>query len=128
MLSPMDHLGPCLTNPIRTSVISGSIFTALDTLMSGRPLSFRVWGFYCGSLYAYNIVQCPMEVIHGRQSSLHNVVSGGLLGYIGVSRGMLSVPFVDPRFVYSVRHPGLVGALVYGGIGGALATIGGKPM
>jgi hypothetical protein len=53
-----------------------------------------------------------MEVIHGRQSSLHNVASAGILGYIGVSRGMASVPFVKPHFLYGVRYPGLVGAVV----------------
>ncbi|KAL7488245.1 hypothetical protein ACHAW6_013824 [Cyclotella cf. meneghiniana] len=124
----MDHLGPCLTRPIGTSVVSGGIFTALDTLIGGTPLSLRNWGFYSGSIYAYNIIQCPMEVIHGRQSSLHNVASAGLLGYIGVSRGMISVPFVNPYFVYGARYPGLIGAVVYGGIGGALAMLGGKPI
>jgi hypothetical protein len=53
-----------------------------------------------------------MEVIHGRQSSLHNVASAGLLGYIGVSRRMTSVPFVHPNVLYGARYPGLIGAVV----------------
>lgn len=111
-------------------------------------------GYYSAFIYGYNIIQCPMEIIHGRQSSLHNVAAGGLLGYIGVTRGGMGVPFVSPYFLYGTRHPGLIGAAVvrnkffcmeslchatifvpnllcvlqYGGIGGVLATIGGKPL
>jgi hypothetical protein len=53
-----------------------------------------------------------MEIIHGRQSALHNVAAGGMIGYVGVSRGMIGVPFVNPYFLYGTRHPGLIGAAV----------------
>jgi hypothetical protein len=53
-----------------------------------------------------------MEIIHGRQSSLHNVAAGGLIGYIGVTRGNMGVPFVSPYFLYGTRYPGLIGAAV----------------
>ncbi len=43
---------------------------------------------------------------------MHNVAAGGILGYVGVSRGRLGVPFVSPYFLYGMRYPGLVGAAV----------------
>ena len=86
-------------------------------------------GFYSGGLYAYHAMICPMEAIHGKRSSLHNVASGATMGYIGVTRGILGVPFVNPYDLHSgTRNPGLIGAAVYGVIGGALATLGGKPV
>ncbi|KAL3798127.1 hypothetical protein ACHAWO_010871 [Cyclotella atomus] len=69
-----------------------------------------------------------MEIIHGRQSSLHNVAAGGLIGYLGVTRGNMGVPFVSPYFLYGTRYPGLIGAAVYGSIAGVLATLGGKTL
>lgn len=70
-----------------------------------------------------------MEAIHGRQSALHNVLSGAVLGYVGVSHGRLGIPFVDHSMFY--RHPNLrppvVGAAVYGGLAGCFAMLGGKP-
>lgn len=71
-----------------------------------------ITGYYSAFIYGYNILQCPMEIIHGRQSALHNVASGGLIGYIGVTRGNMGVPFVSPYFLYGTRHPGLIGAAV----------------
>eukprot|EP01082_Thalassiosira_pseudonana_P011428 g10126.t1 g10126 contig4:1275062-1275704(+) len=102
------------------------VFMGIDAIQ-GAPLSVRSWGFYAGGLYAYNIIQCPMETIHGRQSAMHNVAAGGILGYVGVSRGRLGVPFVSPYILYGMRYPGLVGAAVYGAIAGGMATLGGKP-
>ena len=81
-------------------------------------------------IYLYNVVQCPMEAIHGRQSLLHNVAAGGMIGYVGVSRVVLGIPFVDPSFVYKypqLSAPGLA-FLVYGGMAGLLAGLGGKSM
>ena len=108
----------------------GGLFTAFDVVVNGLPMKAapRVALYNMGGLYVYNILQCPMEAIHGRQSSLHNVMAGGLIGYIGVQSGRLGIPFVDAYFFY--RYPGLsppmMAFAVYGGIGGALATMGGK--
>ena len=70
-----------------------------------------------------------MEAIHGRQSAFHNVLSAAVLGYVGVSHGRFYIPFVD----YSMFHrypslrPPVVGAAVYGALGGCFAMLGGKP-
>ena len=55
-----------------------------------------------------------------------NVISAGSLGYIGVSRGMIGVPFVNPYYLYSFRNPAILGGAIYGAMGGALAALGGK--
>lgn len=85
-------------------------------------------GRYMAGLYVYNVMQCPMEAIHGRQSLLHNAAAAGLIGYVGVSRGALGIPFVDPSFTY--RYPQvsapMLAFMVYGGLAGALAGFGGK--
>ena len=83
---------------------------------------------YAGSIYTYNVLQCPMEAIHGRQSLLHNMLSAGILGYGGVQAGKLGIPFVDPSFVYRYRtlSPPQLAFCVYGGLAGALAGFGGK--
>uniref|UniRef100_A0A6V2QN44 Uncharacterized protein n=1 Tax=Ditylum brightwellii TaxID=49249 RepID=A0A6V2QN44_9STRA len=84
-------------------------------------------GSYMAGIYAYNAVQCPMEAIHGKQSSIHNLIAGGSLGYIGIRAGRLGVPFVDPyAFLRFGLSPAAVGAAVYGGMGFLLATLGGK--
>ena len=81
-------------------------------------------------IYVYNAVQCPMEAIHGRQSLMHNVLSAGMIGYLGVQTGRLGIPFVDPSFVYRNRamSPPQLAFLVYGGLSGGLAAFGGKPL
>lgn len=68
-----------------------------------------------------------MEAIHGRKSALHNYIAGGIVGYVGVKRKLLS-PLMDD---YTIYRTGLkraqVAFLMYGGLSGAIATIGGKP-
>jgi hypothetical protein len=85
---------------------------------------------YIAVVYGYNILQCPMEAIHGRQSLLHNVLSAGTIGFLGVRSGSLGIPFVDPTFVYRYRglSPAGLAFLVYGAMGGVLAGLGGKPL
>ena len=109
-------------------IFACSAATQLTTLqLQGAPLSLRMWGIYAGGLWTYHAMICPMEAIHGRRSSLHNVASAGIMGYIGVSRGVMGVPFVNPYVLYGSRFPpGFIGAAVYGLMGGALATMGGK--
>ena len=50
------------------------------------------------------------------------------MGYIGVSRGWTGIPFVNPYFAMRFRNPAILGALVYGGLGGAFGWLAGKPM
>jgi len=103
-----NHLVPCVLNPIPSCAVMAGIFTGIDA-MQGAPLSIRTYGFYAVSLWTYHALVCPMEAIHGRQSALHNAASGGMLGYIGVSRGMLGVPFINPHLLYGYRNPAIIG-------------------
>jgi hypothetical protein len=119
-----------LTKPVGTSIVMGSIFTAIS-VAQGQSLTPRLAGMNIGGLYLYNILQCPMEGIHGRESSLHNAASGAILGYIGVSSRQLGIPFLDPYFF--IRYPQLsapiTGAAVYGAMTFAFAAgLGGKPI
>lgn len=85
-------------------------------------------GGYIGFLYLYGALQCPMEVIHGRRSLWHNILSAGTIGYIGVSRHLLGIPFVDPYTFYRYPNlsPGIVGFATYGAIGGFFGALSGK--
>ena len=79
-------------------------------------------------IYVYNAMQCPMEAIHGRQSLWHNVISGGILGSLGVSSGRIGIPFISHSVFYNYPSlsPPIVAFAVYGGITGALASLSGK--
>lgn len=110
------------------AAVWGGVWTALD-VAQGRRLSPTLAATHIGGIYLYFAIQCPMEAIHGRPSAWHNVLAGATLGYIGVSAGRLGVPFVDATFFYRNPQlsPPLVGAVVYGAIGGAFAILGNKP-
>lgn len=120
----------CLSRPVVTSITLGSIFTAVS-VMQGARLTPRLAALNIGGLYCYNVLQCPMEAVHGRRSALHNAAAGAVLGYVGVSAGMLGIPFVEHSFFYRYPQlsPAVTGAAVYGGISLLLATaLGGKPI
>jgi hypothetical protein len=119
----------CVTQPVIPSLTMGGALTVLD-LVQGARFSPQRLGVNVGGLYMYHVLQCPMEAISGGPSALHNIASGGILGYMGVSAGMLGVPLMDGYFF--MRNPSisppLAGAVVYGGIAGIIATVlGGKP-
>lgn len=129
--SSLHYQKNCVTKPIFSSVVLGGVFTAFD-IVQGAPARAapRAAMINVGGLYLYHILQCPMEAISGGPSALHNIASGGLIGYMGVRAGALGIPMMDPYFFY--RHPSLspplAGAAVYGGIAGILATFSGKPL
>ena len=56
-------------------------------------------------------------------------ISGGILGYIAVVKNIAGIPFVDSSFFirYPQMTPPIMGALVYGAMGGAFGALGGKP-
>lgn len=123
---PIDYLGPCLREPIEPSIIWGGIWTVID-MVRDKPVygPLRTWGLHSAFIYVFHGLQCPMKIIHGRESGWHDVAAGATMGYIGVPRGYLS-PLVDPYIVYRSRHPGLIGAAVYGAIGGFFGMLNGK--
>lgn len=116
--------------PVVPSVVGAGILSVLDMAQTGRVPGPRTVGVYVGGIYVYNLVQCPMEAVNGgRPSAWHNVLAGGTLGYIGVQRRLLGIPFVDAYFF--MRNPGVApevaGAAVYAAMAGGLAALGGKP-
>lgn len=119
----------CLTAPVIPSAVFGTIFAGIDAAQGARFTPARAVT-YGGGIYAYNIIQCPMEAIHGRQSLTHNMLAGAILGYVGVSAGQLGVPFVDPMTLYRYPwlRPNMVAFVIYGGLAGTLAALGGKPL
>lgn len=126
------HFDPvnCATRPIGSALMMGGILSALDMAQYGSSPSVRTFGIYAGGIYLYNVVQCPMEAMNGgRPSAWHNVASGSILGYIGVSQRIIGIPFVDSYFFMRNPQfpPALVGAAVYGGMAGGLAMLSGKP-
>jgi hypothetical protein len=87
----------------------------------------NITGTYMAGLYIYNIVQCPMEAFHGRQSLLHNFAAAGMLGYVGVAQGRMGIPFINPyTLIGSPLKPEIVAFGVYGGMAAAFAALGGK--
>ena len=123
----IDHQIDCLTKPIISSVVFGTIFHGLDVLQ-GHQFSPRSAARNAGFIYVYHALICPMEALSGRRSFVHNMLSGGTLGYIGVASHNIGVPFLSPSFFYMNPRisPPLAGAAVYGSIAGALAGISGK--
>ena len=115
----------CLTAPIIPSIVSAGVFSVID-VMSGQHVTVNRIGTYAGGMYMYNIMQCPMEAIHGRQSLLHNFISAGIIGYVGVNSGRLSVPFVMPYQIPRGVSPPFMGFMVYGSLASAFAALGGK--
>jgi hypothetical protein len=108
----------------------GGIFTAIDVFAQGARLTPQLALTNIGGLYAYNIMQCPMEAISGRQSAWHNVVAAATIGGVGVQSGKLGIPFVNYSYFfyrYPSISPAMAGAMVYGAIGGFMATLGNKP-
>ena len=60
---------------------------------------------------------------------LSNAASAGTLGYLGVSRGMVGIPFINPYQAMYFRYPALLGGAVYGGLVGCIAFfLEGKPI
>ncbi len=107
----------------------GGVFSGIDAAM-GRQITPRSVGSYMAFIYTYNAIQCPMEAIHGRQSAIHNGISGGLIGYIGVATHRIGIPFIDPYTLmrYPFVSPAIAGFAVYGSMGFGLALLGGKPI
>ena len=129
----LKHQANCLLHPLPSVFIGSIIFTGIDYgrgSVSPRRVASH-FGRTFGFLFLYNAMICPMEALSERQSSLHNVCSGGILGYLGVRHGAMGVPFVPLTFFFRYPQipPPIVGMFVYGAGAGLLAGgLGGKAM
>ena len=119
----------CCQRAVWPSIMFGGAFTAIDVILQGARLTPILAATNIGGIFCYNIMQCPMEAVSGRQSAWHNVLAAATMGGLGVQSGRLGIPFVDHSFFYRypAASPAMVGAAVYGAMGGLLASLGNKP-
>eukprot|EP00466_Bigelowiella_natans_P021155 jgi/Bigna1/64843/fgenesh1_kg.86_\ len=129
MMQRLMHYTPhCLTSHFIPSCVAGGLFYGVqDVMLGGARPSIEGFGRYAAIIYTYNALQCPLEAIQGRRSILHNVVSGGILGYVGVSKGWVGIPFIDYSFFYRYPRitPPMVGAGMYATMAYAFGALGG---
>jgi hypothetical protein len=112
----------CLINGVPSAVIMGTLFTGLDIGQGARARP-ALFAQNIGFLYGYHALQCPLEELHGRSSSLHNFIAGATLGGTGVAMRRIGVPFVPPSYVYyGPLPPAVVGGLTYGSLAFLMAT------
>jgi len=107
----------------------GTLFTGMDAMQGARFTPTRFAG-NVGFSFAYGALVCPMQAMNGgRESAVHNFLSGATVGAIIVSVGG-GIPFVSPDFFwrYPNVRPVMMGAGVYGSLGGAMAVFSGKPI
>jgi hypothetical protein len=124
----MRHTVRCASDHVPTAIVGGAVFSALHVAQGARPTP-QLAASNIGFLYAYGALICPMEDIQGRRSSVHNFLSGSILGYIGIVRGHIGVPFnlEAPMLVNRVPLP-VGGALVYGSLAYLIASFQGKSL
>ena len=121
----LEHQVNCFLRPLPSVAIGSAIFTGFD-YARGAAMKGRLGAHYGRMflfLYTYNALLCPMEALSERQSCLHNVFSGGVLGYVGVRHRLIGIPLVPIEFFfrYPSIPPPIVGAFVYGAGAGLLA-------
>ena len=124
----MRYTQQCAVQHVKPAIIGGSVFTAIHAIQ-GASLTPQLAATNIGGLYVYGVLVCPMEELSGRQSAVHNFLSGAILGYAGVAGGRVGIPFnlEAPMLINRVPLP-IGGALVYGAIGWAFAAFQGKPI
>lgn len=144
--STLSYQYHCLVQPIPFSVLLGggyTVYRALAQSSSEPPRSQRfkrftppavehtIWrraGTAMGTVYLYYALQCPMEAVHGRSSSLHNGLSAFTMSYIALSQQWIGVPFVPPYLLMDLPFFArtLLGSSIYGTMAFALASIWGQ--
>jgi hypothetical protein len=146
--STLSYQYHCLMEPIPFSIFVGSGFTAYNALSSwsDAPSTSRhrrlqrlptaiespLWkraGTAIGTIYLYYALQCPMEAVHGRASSLHNGLSAFTMSYIALSQQWIGVPFVPSYYLMNIPFftRTLLGSSIYGSMAFVLASVwGGK--
>jgi hypothetical protein len=120
----------CLIKPVVPCGFWGGVFTGIS-VYQGLPKqqAFHHFSRNFSFLYIYHALQCPLEAISGKRSCVHNALAGGILGYFGVSKRLIGIPFVrQPFFIqYPQLKPPIIGSLVYGTLAGTLGALSGKP-
>ena len=125
---PVGHVVGCASRGVTPALGNGVILTLFQSMQGMTspvqlPISFALNTAF---VYSYVVLQCPMEALHGRQSLLHNALSGATLGYIGVSSRQLGLFNLEPTLLINRIPLPVGGALVYGSLAAALGAIGGK--
>jgi hypothetical protein len=132
------HLENCLKDPVLPACFLSVLLTSLD-ISPSKPLSSvalkssiipQHLARNFAIIYGYNVLQCPMEALHGRQSALHDAIAGGTTAYFAIERGFIAVPFINTASLcrrYPQLTPAMVGAAVYGTLAGCLGLLA-KPM
>ena len=127
----LNQMETCLIRPIVPSGFWGGVFTGIDVLQGlPKERAPKIFARNFAFIYSYHALTCSMEVISQRRSLLNNAAAAGIIGYVGVMKEMIGIPFVDASFFmkYPRMTPPIMGALVYGGIGGVLGALQGKPL
>ena len=121
------HTIYCAERGVTPALTNGALLTLLNGA-SGAPVSaLPTMGIYnVAFIYAYFVMQCPLEAIHGRQSLLHNMIAGGALGYAGAQTGRLGLFGLETALLVNRIPLPVGGALIYGTMAGLLGALGGK--
>ena len=131
--STLSYQYDCMVQPIPFSVLFGGAYAAYSVMASSEPSSrhkryqnaassiaeHTIWrraGTAIGTLYLYYALQCPMEAVHGRSSSLHNGASAFTMSYIALSRQWIGVPFIPPYYLMDMPFFArtILGSSIYG--------------
>jgi hypothetical protein len=114
----------CIVNPIVSCAVFGGACTAMKAVqgtgaaITSPRLLLPIFATYAGTLYVFNVLQCPMASISGGERLYHPPIAASIIGYLGVHLGKMSVPFVGPNFFQANPNikPPVAGALMYGGM------------
>jgi len=90
--------------------------------MQGERITPKSVGGTFGFIYLYMALHCPMEQITGRKSLKNDFAAGFTVGYLGVSRGLIGLPFGGSNVVWQAANKGIPIPVIGGALYGAIAT------
>ena len=74
---PVGYTVGCAQRNVTPALANGAFLTVLQSMQGFSPQALPMqFGLNTCFVYAYALLQCPLEAIHGRQSLLHNVFAG----------------------------------------------------